>query len=293
MILPTVSGKFDYVLILQWLMSHDEKTGENLSMFLRSKGVPSVLVSCASEHHIKDAINIALFGLPKMGVPIIHIEAHGQDPKDASMHELSFGTDAAPGLPWLSLGEYLRPLNVACGHKLFVVGATCFGMGVTAALRPALPAPFCGCVGFSTQVTAGSLQVALREFYRSLINDSSVDNAVENARRELRGLGEGLNLRSALQLASETLGSVYRSIRSNMELERNVSQILQSADASPLVDLGISEWPETRRLVEDLLKIEGEKKIKEMWDAWFPLSLQQIAPEYRFDPVMLEKIASS
>jgi hypothetical protein len=148
----------------------DRRTGEELHQFLQGLGVPTCLVRCKSADHVRAALERAVQNIPVRKIPLVHIESHGSNPLDEEdVRDADFGMNAAPGLPWTELGDWLAPLNAASGFRLLLVGATCFGFAAIAAMKVGEHvAPFAATVGFTTKVGEGSLHDAMKEFYRSI-----------------------------------------------------------------------------------------------------------------------------
>jgi hypothetical protein len=144
--LPNLSMSFDYVLILEWLNEEDRRTGEELHQYLQGLGVPTCLVRCKSADHFRAALERALQNMPARRIPLVHIESHASNPlEEVDVWDADFGMNAAPGLPWTELGDWLSPLNSASGFRLLLVGATCFGFAAIAAMKVGEHvAPFAG-----------------------------------------------------------------------------------------------------------------------------------------------------
>jgi hypothetical protein len=202
------------------------------------------------------------------GIPVVPIEAHGANPYEVPISEAGFGSRAMPGLSWADLGEWLAPLNAASGFAL-LVGATCFGLGLMAAM-PVYEqrAPFAGCVGFTTSVQPVSIRVAMKELYRSLLGGSSINEAVENANRELHCADEQLKLTTAATLALDVLRGAFRL----------VAQRQADGERAAIRPEDVRER-ERRRM-----------RIQDAWDTWFPTGLQEARPdEYRLDWALVEQ----
>jgi hypothetical protein len=269
---PPASARMHYALILEWLDPDERRTGAELHAFLVSKGFCSQLVVCNSAVDVQAALANAQRDLETLGIPAVHIEAHGANPYKVPISETGFGSRAMPGLSWADLGNWLAPLNAASGFALLVVGATCFGMGMMAAM-PVYKhrAPFAGCVGFTTPVRPVSIRDAMRELYRSLLAGSSINEAVDNANRELHNADEHLKLIPATTLALDVLRGAFRLV------------------AQKEADSVVASTEETCYHPEDVRK-RRRMQMQEAWDTWFPTGLQERRPdEYRLDWALVEQ----
>jgi hypothetical protein len=243
---PVTVG-FDYVLILEWLVEGDVRTGAQLHEFLQAIGFRSELIVCESWEDIERALNAARDAADAKGIPILHLETHGANPWEANAEQgVRFGPceDSAP--LWNRFGAILAPLNVRAGFRLLVVSAACWGSGIIAAIDAGdHPAPFACAVGLRTAVTEGRLRAGMRELYRRLRDGTPLVESIASAQREL-GDGEELRLEVIVDLAMKMLATLYRRRRGLVGLHR---------------------WRRNARLV---------------WNAWFPLYLQEQVPAYRF-----------
>jgi hypothetical protein len=276
---PPIAGRADYVLILEWLGPEDRRTGRELHEYLKALGRKSILVVCNSARDVRTAIENAHGYIQSLGVPVIHIEAHGSNPAEVAIRDLDFGADASLGLPWTDLGYWLAPLNEATGFRLLVVGATCFGAGVIAAMQIYKHvAPFAGCVGFTTPVNPGSLRDAMREFYRSLFSGVATGDAVENARRELRDAAESLRCHTSVALALRVLRGAYDELRTPEGVSEKVASMLEKAR-----QMGFVTAPEFQSDMPRLLQESSRAVMQKAWDCWFPPYLQDRVAGYRLN----------
>ncbi len=254
----TIQLRMDYVLILEWLDAIDkDRTGSDLHEYLQTLGLPSVLVQCNAASDIEQAIAAATQNVGTKGVPAVHIESHGDDPMRTPIESVKFGASAVHGISWYKLGDWLAPLNVAANFRLPVVGATCNGLGVMAAMKIFdHVAPFAACVGFTTGVMPGSVREAMCELYRSVSKGVALHDAVESAAREVRRPGEKLQAEGATQLAMQVLrGARQRVLRGH--------------------------FPESYEQF-------GPRAFQAAWDCWFPPALQLANSAYRLDWSLVE-----
>lgn len=285
--LPNISMSFDYVLILEWLNKRDRRTGEELHQFLQKLGVPTSLVPCQSADHVRAALEQALDDIPARGIPLVHIESHGSNPLDkVDVRDADFGMNAAPGLPWTELGDWLAPLNERSGFRLLLVGATCFGFAAIAAMKVGVhPAPFAATVGFTTTVGEGSLHDAMKEFYRSICQRrEQLQIAVAAAERELRDPSEKVRATSSPLLAVRVLRGVYDNIRPGEALTGHANELVRK-----LRQAGLPVPAHVGDAMPAVLLERGHARIKEAWDCWFPPTIQK-EEAYRLDMDLIERI---
>jgi hypothetical protein len=246
-----VTVGFDYVLVLEWLSDNDDRTGTQLHELLPSVGFRSELVICQSWEDLKRALEKAAFEIPSKGVPVVHLETHGSDPWGGPPEDIGFGPTGASRVAWTALGEVLAPLNAAADFRLLFVSAACWGSGVIAAIGwGEHPAPFACAVGFRTKVVEGRLRDSMKELYRSIRRGCELGECVASARRELVE-GQKVQLEVIVELAVK---------------------ILRTAYYKPKSPNGVRAGPLRRR-----------RRARRVWDSWFPRSLQERNPTYRFE----------
>lgn len=212
---------FDYVLIVEWLFDEDERTGGSLARWLLGKLPPErvVYVECSSPDELESALLRALDDIPTRGTPIVHIEAHGEDPVAGQTPGGFVGPDGEGGrelLAWDWLANALRPLNIASGLNLLVVGAACYGEGLMLGAEGGEQMPFVAVVGYTEKVLWQSLRDSLLELYRCLLLDRmELGLAVEEANRQLHRPDDAdLRLTSmVVQLAESFIEGTARSIQ--------------------------------------------------------------------------------
>jgi len=181
---------FDYILIIEWLFDGDVRTGLSLHDWLSGKLPPGKIVysRCSSPTELEARLEQARCDIPARGVPIVHIEAHGEDPAPGQTP----GGFCGPGLngrgellSWERLGDILRPLNIASRFNLLVVGAACYGEGLILGAPGGKPMPFVAVVGYTDTISRLSLKHSLLELYRGLLLEKTeLGLAVEAADRE-------------------------------------------------------------------------------------------------------------
>jgi hypothetical protein len=245
---------FDYVLVLEWLAGADECTATQLHQFLPSIGCDSALVVCHSWSDLEQALKTAASLVPTKGVPVIHLETHGQI---GSAENMGLGPEEISAVAWTRLGALLAPLNVASDFRLLVTSAACWGSGVMASIGSGEhPAPFACAVGFRTPVTQGRRRECMMELYRLLKTDLNLTQAVAGAQRELAE-GQELRLEIAVALAAKMLHQIY---------------------FNPISENTAGVGPHRRR-----------RRARGTWNTWFPAYLQERNATYRFDNVKIDE----
>jgi hypothetical protein len=206
----------------------------------------------------------------------VHLETHAEEPDGEA--DLQFGTNAAPGVAWFEFGDWLAPLNVASGFELLVVGASCFGLGVMAAMKIyAHPAPFAICIGMTTSVTAGSLRDAMFAFYEALMRGEGMHEAVGIANEKLDG-DEEFSMTSSPMLAYMVCRGVYDGYRTPDALEARIAGLLETARAA-----GLPIPDQMHDALPGMLLDKGRVRMQEAWDTWFPPNVQARVESYQFN----------
>lgn len=186
----TLGLGFDYILIVEWLFDHDTRTGFSLYEWLSSRLPPGKVEYslCRSPTELEARLEQARRDTPVRGVPIVHIEAHGEDPAPGQTPSGFIGPDGNGGselLSWERIGDILRPLNIASRFNLLVVGAACYGEGLILGAPGGKPMPFVAVVGYTDTISQLSLKHSLLELYRGLLLQKyELGLAVEAAGRE-------------------------------------------------------------------------------------------------------------
>jgi len=270
---PLLDLSFDYLLVVEWLPDEDKRTGSALCDRLQGR-VPAGKVEyapCCTRAEVEARLAQARSDVAVRGIPIVHIEAHGEDAREGPAPRGFVGPDGNGGselLEWERLGEVLRPLNIATRFNLLVVGAACHGEGVLLGARGGAPMPFVAVVGYTDTIPPMSLRDSLLELYRGLLLHSrELGAAVEEANRE-RHFPDDAVLRStsmAVQLAESFIeGTAMRIRRLHEQTGADVGLIagLQVLNAKP----GLS--------------VEARHRLRtRLEDAWAAMWMQHEMPE--------------
>ena len=103
--------------------------------------------------------------------PILVLDAHGNQKDGLKL--------AGPGevMAWTDLGTLLRPINVATGNNLCVIGAACFSLGAIAPTKLDQATPFYVLLAPARKVKVGFLEKNIPAFFRELFTHGSLDEA--------------------------------------------------------------------------------------------------------------------
>lgn len=95
-------------------------------------------------------------------LPILHIEAHGNDD--------GIRTSSGDFLPWMEFKAGLTAINEITRLNLLVILAACKGAYLCEIIRPADRAPMRSLIGPNRNVNAGEIEHACQAFYRTLFD---------------------------------------------------------------------------------------------------------------------------
>lgn len=213
----------DWLMVVEWLGEGDQKTGKELVRHLKAKhsGVAVELVVCHSQAEFLAAIAAVEARVPELGIPILHIEAHGYSLFGEGMGFR--GPDPNGGqavVPWKDLETPLSALNVASGFGLIVVTAACLSDTALLTISHNRPAPFLLLVAFSTEVSWSTLETAMKTLYtRWWIEGTSFEVAFNEAKAALNP-HEKLGLSLVSNLVANVVEGVARMKSSKEEFER-------------------------------------------------------------------------
>lgn len=186
--LPATAGlRASNVWIIEWLPEGELQTGRLLHEWIEvARPGWSMWIRCQSKDDVLKAIARAEGFARRTGqVPILHLEAHGDDeglvgPSWSGVFQR---------LAWDELTEPLQSLNVATCCNLIVVIAACEGFAGIKALVRGPRAPAVALVGSITQLDGAALLAAMKELYRRVRDDSPrMGDIVESMSREAGGV---------------------------------------------------------------------------------------------------------
>jgi hypothetical protein len=188
--------RFDYVLVIELLNPEEERTGKMLIDKLQdiSEVLQFELKVCNNLIEVVNAIKEAELNIKTKGIPIIHFEAHGLSRSDENPGGIGFnGNNNYTGvfISWNELWEPLRQLNLATDFNLIVVAAACSGDDIAYGLvhdynaNKEPPVPFMATIGFVSTVKWKTLMESMISFYRSLVSNSILHEAIIKANSQL------------------------------------------------------------------------------------------------------------
>lgn len=255
---------FDYVLIVEWLFEWDERTGSALCDWLQGKMPASKVeyAQCCSRVELEARLDRARSEISLRGIPIVHLEAHGEKPQAEQVSAGFVGPDGNGGsefLGWERLGDVLRPLNIAARFNLLVVGAACYGEGLMLGVRGGEPMPFVAVVGYTDTVSSLSLRHSFVELYRGLLlNKVELGVAVDEADRERHFPRDALLRPTSMTvlLAESFIQGMAISIRKlRKQLSTKMEPVARSQDLNPRLTHGARQ----------MLRAELEHAWSVMW----------------------------
>jgi hypothetical protein len=276
--MPPISMQADYVLIIEWLNTGDQRTGAMLRDKLQARQLRVEFVECRRPSDVCSALTRARESIKDCGIPIVHIESHGDDPQQVTLKERAFGTHV-DSISWKELGQWMSPLNQASDFNILLVGASCWGLSAAGTFRLHEAAPFVGCIGFISSVVESSLRDAMSELYRSLlVEHQDIPSSVASANRELHRADEALAFTSAPRLAMMVAMNTYKTIVSESsfdEIQPHLTKVARSPGMATQ-DLSESTWKAKREEV-------AKRLMGKVWTEWFPQTLQTRSPAYQLD----------
>jgi hypothetical protein len=245
---------FHYVLVIEWLDDDDKRTGMMLVEHLEASGITCVYAGVETCDGFRAVLEEALARIPEWGIPVIHIETHGEKPSDNIDEDVLFGSGDGPLLTWPQLGEMLAPLNQAADFQLMLVGAACYGAAAMGAMTGASHvAPFAVCIGYETEVIDDSVIDSMTELYSALlVRREPPHDAIARAESALRP-GETIDFSTSVILAYQVF--------------RYCVQEFNESDP----EISPARW--------DIYK----QRFFEAWEMWFPRELQERDETYRLD----------
>jgi hypothetical protein len=155
------------IVVIESLCPGEVKTGRELAGYVgalvEDAGLP-LLVRFETVGSLADlrAFLLLVQGEMRQGArPQLHFEMHGSND----------GLVLANGelIAWTVFCELLRPLNVLSGHRLGVVLAACFGIGIILGVNLRLPAPCQVMIGPTLEMDPGEVMGVFRAMYRAML----------------------------------------------------------------------------------------------------------------------------
>jgi len=161
---------FDLVPISE--MQTGRNIEENLNDFINAahSDLFCERYKCKSEEDFFSVIERIKDDLIKNGkIPYIHIEGHGSK-------ESMFLPNRSP-IPWSSIFESFREINILSRNNLFVSSGACESAYAYKAASITKACPVFGFLAPEKEISAGSVIDGFTAFYKSLINDENLNDA--------------------------------------------------------------------------------------------------------------------
>lgn len=172
--------------VIEWLPDGERQTGRELVDWMNQQRPNwAKYIRCRSKADVIEAIHLAeRWAMSTGSVPILHIEAHGDE---AGLEGPDL--DGIERLTWDELNGPLQSLNVATGCNLVLVVAACTGIAGLIAMAGGPRAAAMGVVGPTDTLSPRDLLEGLKEFYRRLQHPGAhLAEMTDSASRETSGV---------------------------------------------------------------------------------------------------------
>lgn len=130
------------------------------------------VVDISSAQDLKNVLHELDLKSRKFGMrPLLHIDMHGNKSTGLYIDRTK------EHVPWATVVEDLRKVNISTGNNLCVVGAACYALHAIFSLKLDEPVPFFSLLAPEEEVVAGFLADNLLEFYKHLLTNSDLTSA--------------------------------------------------------------------------------------------------------------------
>jgi len=170
--------KISKIVIVQSL-GNEFLSGEHLYKYIlgfpddRKALIPAEFINCEGSVDFRDILATLADEAGASGtIPLLHIECHGNSDHSG----LAFRNGSS--LKWTEIGEPLVALNAATRFNLLVIFALCFGAHHLGEMKLGQPSPCWGMIGPSEEIFPDELLGGFRDFYRLLVKELDLTNAV-------------------------------------------------------------------------------------------------------------------
>lgn len=219
---------FGKIHIIEWLGPGDLKTGWALFDELQPAGLVSAppidvgFCRVQSRAEFVAAIRATAEDFQSSGkLPLLHVETHGSSE--------GVGSADYEGLTWSELMLELIPLNQLTGLRLWVVLAACEGIWGLKMAQPATRAAFLALLGPNQPISAGKLQDALLQFYRTILREKNGNAAILAMNEAVSPEPATFSIVNAEMLFKEVYAAYVRDRCSDSELARRVDDMSRAA----------------------------------------------------------------
>lgn len=219
---------FGKIHIIEWLGARDLKTGWALFDELQPAALVSAppvdvdFIRVQSRKEFVAAVRRIAEDFRDSGkLPLLHIETHGSDE--------GIGSTGSDGVSWSELMAELIPLNQVTGLRLWVVLAACEGLWGLKMAQPVPRAAFLALLGPNQPISAGKLQTAVLQFYRTLLRDPNGNAAIKAMNEAVAPEPAAFGIVNAETLFKDVYTAFLRDRCSEPELTRRVEGIARAA----------------------------------------------------------------
>lgn len=158
---------------------------------------------------------------------------------------------------WPSLSHSLGEINLRCKNRLAVISCACFSFKLIRLERLDVPAPFNFIAAPSEEITIGSLQQRLTQFYQALIDQRDLESALKSLQPEFSFHWPEYDLFFVIR---DELNK-YRGNKGRKNLEEAVSSAIVSGRIQP--DQIAVLRRRLRRLAQDFTEADLAKLVDE------------------------------
>lgn len=169
---------FNTVVVIESLRSDEVKTGKNLYEDIIKRRCDLKKINCYFfeakdfKSFVASLGTIVLMCESDILYPFLHFEIHG----NKQGLELMDGTV----IPWETLQDFCREINVLTNNQLIVSLATCSGAYFSSNIDLNKPSPFWGFVGPESSITSDNLVDDFTNFFDTLLTTFNINFAIES-----------------------------------------------------------------------------------------------------------------
>lgn len=232
---------FGKIYIIEWLRPGDLKTGWALFDELQPAGLMSAppfevdFRRVWSRAEFVAAIRATEDDFRSSGkLPLLHVETHGSSE--------GIGLTEREGVTWSELMAELIPLNQLTGLRLWVVLAACEGIWGLKMAQPVARAAFLALLGPNQPISAGKLQAAFLQFYRTILKERNGTAAILAMNEAVSPEPATFGIVNAEMLFKDVYAAYVRDRCSDSELTRRVEGMARAAARQFIAEHG-AEMP--------------------------------------------------
>jgi hypothetical protein len=231
---------------------------------------------CETKNDLIDVFNKIKKRLKeKEEVSYIHIEGHG------SKESLKLLDSSL--IPWSSIFEHFREINILCKNNLFFSSGACQSAYALKAATITKPSPIFGMLAPEQEVEAGSVLDGYIAFYKSLIRNESLNEAfkafadVTNGKQYALIFSQSLFKKAAYKYITKNCMGKGRRER----LESVLTQAVSSKDV---------QVKQTRKLLKKELNKPQARSLKKFHNTFMMIDIYpENSKRFEFDAVKFEQ----